>query len=176
MKAFLISLLVLTGSIVNAQSIWAGGPSAPIFAKLQLAGISRNMTTINPRFKNVTAASVTFNNKTLTLTLNKSMPKCAAGMMCIQVMPAPLQIQLNVIKTEKTECATVYTAATSEGLNSNLSEVVTVEDYTYSNCPVTVESVGLITYQVTGMSSLTKQVETASANLLVVGPFVRAAN
>lgn len=178
MKAILISLVLLATTTIKAETtdIRFGGTDAPIFARLDLAGITRNMTLINPRFSGITAASLTFNNKSLTLTLNKSMPKCAQGMMCIQVMPAPMIVTLDVVTVERTKCSVVYTATTPTNVKSMISEVVTVEDYTDSTCPITIASVGLVTYKVRGVSSLTKQPETATANFYVIGQFIRAQN
>ncbi len=168
MKTVLISLLLLISTAAQA---------APIFANLEVVGISRNMTTVNPKFNLLTSANITINAKSIELTLNKRMPQCAAGMMCIQVMPAPLKISLTVTKVEQMPCSLKYTASTSlDALTQNHEEVV-VEDFTNSTCNTLVaQPIGTVTYKVTGISSLSKMQETAQANFVVNGEFVRAQN
>ncbi len=171
MKAILISLLMLASTTVIATK----GVSADDFGKtlhaiLKVDDVTRNMTTINPRFSSVTSGTVTFNNRSLTLTLNKTMPRCTLRK-CIQVMPAPLNIKLALISIKKTKCSVKYTAVTPANVKSEVSEVVTVEDFTFSTCPMLLASVGIVTYQVTGTSNLSKRQETATANLLVDGEF-----
>ncbi len=177
MKAILISLLVLAVTITKAEEISSARPSAPTTAQLSISGITRNMTTINPRFSLVSSGSITFNQKSLSLTLNKRMPPCEPGMMCIQVMPTPLNIKLYVTRIEVTQCSVKYIATTASNVKSGVSEVVTVEDFSYSKCErIALNSAGTVSYSVTGISSLTNQEETATANLLVDGEFVRAQN
>jgi hypothetical protein len=167
-KTVLISLLVLISTAAQA---------APIFANLEVLGISREMTTVNPKFYLVSSANLTINTKSIELTLNKRMPQCAAGMMCIQVMPAPIKISLTVTKVEQTPCSLKYTASTSlDALTQNQEEVV-VEDFTKSTCKTLIaQPIGTVTYKVTGISSLTKMQETAQANFVVNGEFVKAQN
>ncbi len=100
MKTILISLLLLVATNTQAEvaDVVASPGGAPTFANLQVEQITRNMTTINPRFNRVTSAHVVFNQKNLTLTLNRAMPQCGPNMMCIQVMPAPLRISLSITK------------------------------------------------------------------------------
>lgn len=183
MKTILISLLLAISfnakaeQIENNHEIRYDGAGAPIFANLSLAGVTRNMTLINPRFKQVTGGNLTFNNKKLSLVINRSMPRCAEGMMCIQVMPAPLKVELEVVKIERSRCSIVYTAQTPKNVKSEVSEQVIVEDFTYSKCPTLLaQPAGRVTYSVTGLSNLTKQTETATATLNVDGEFVRAVN
>lgn len=181
MKSVLVSLLVLISTAAKANQEIRFDPSntPPIFAKLAIGGITRNMTTINPKFALVTTASVTFNNKTLDLTLNKRMPHCATGMMCIQVMPAPLRIHLEVNKVEQLPCSTKYFASTPSNVRALVYEQVVVEDFSLKQCPQTTDkpyTMGTVSYKATGVSSLTKMQESAEANFTVIGDFVRAVN
>lgn len=182
MKTILISLLMLVATSANAEisNIVATPGGAPIFANLQIEQITRNMTTVNPRFNRVTSAHIVFNKKSLSLTLNRSMPYCGPEMMCIQVMPAPLEVKLTVVKVEQTQCAVIYTAVTPAHIKSMVHEEVVVEDLTFSKCPTTMmlpQSSGYVTYSVTGVSNLTRQQETATAKFSVDAEgFVRAVN
>ena len=63
MNATLISLLVIFGLQVKAEQVIA--QTAPTYANLSAQSISRNMTLVNPLFKNTTSAYVTFNSKSL---------------------------------------------------------------------------------------------------------------
>ncbi|MBY0554497.1 hypothetical protein K2P97_08210 [bacterium] len=181
MKAVLVSLLVLisTAAKANQEIRFDPNNTPPISAKLAINGISRNMTTINPKFALVVTANVTFNNKTLDLTLTKRMPQCGAGMMCIQVMPAPLRIKLNVTKVEQLPCSTKYFASTPSDVRTLVYEQVVVEDFSSKQCPQTMDkpyTFGTVSYKATGISSLTKVKESAEAHFTVVGDFVRAVN
>ncbi len=60
------------------------------------------------------------------------MPRCAPNMMCIQVMPAPLIVNLSVVKIEQTECSVRYTATTPANVKAIYTEKVTVDDFTAS--------------------------------------------
>jgi hypothetical protein len=178
MKAALISLLVIFSVSLNANAIRFDGQSAPVHGQLQIDGITRNMTTINPRLSLVVSASITFNDKQATLSMAKRMPACAPNMMCIQVMPSPLNITLAITSTERTECIIKRTAVTPKNEFNENYEVLTFTEKTNSpNCIyAAVFSDGNVTYQVTGISSLTKQQETATANFSVVGNYIRAQN
>lgn len=137
-----------------------------VSAQLNMMGVTRNMTTINPRFQSVSSARITYDQKNLKLTLTRAAVPCAPGMMCIQVMPTPVEIKLEVIKIENTSCSVKHTATTPRHLNSNIIETVTVEDNTNSAC-ANISSIGVVTYNVTGISSLTHQMETATAKFVV---------
>lgn len=153
--------------------------SAPVFANLQLNGVTRNMTTINPRFSSIAEAQVTFNNTSLQLTLTKKMPICPAGRMCAMAMPAPIEINLAVRRVVQTECSIKYIAATPPNVKSTVYEEVTLEDFTQSKCMTTMELpyiAGVLTYKVSGVSVLTHQQETATATFNVDGGFIRAQN
>ena len=82
MKALLLSVLLIVTVNTKAQTQdlmemteiqW--GASAPISANLKIDSVSRNLTTINPRLNSLQNAQVTFNNKSLTLTFSRSMPR-----------------------------------------------------------------------------------------------------
>ena len=150
--------------------------AAPQTASLNLASITRNMTTINPRFVSIKGASLTFNSKTLNMTINRGMLPCPAGELCAQVMPAPIQVNLPVVQVVNTPCSVKYIAQTPADTSSTIFEEVTVEDFSFSRCEMLLNTVGKVTYKVTGVSSLTKQPETATANFSVSGQFIRAEN
>jgi hypothetical protein len=185
MKALLLSVLLIVTVNAKAQTqnhiemteiYW--GASAPISANLQIDSKTRNLTTINPLLNSLQNAQVTFNNKSLTLTFNRSMPRCAPNMMCIQVMPAPVQVKLQVFKVERTECSVKYLAATPANVRSLVYEQVVIEDTSLSKCMTTMDkpyTAGSLTYKVTGVSSLTKQQETATIELSTL-EFIRALN
>lgn len=185
MKALLLSVLLIVTVNAKAQIQdlaemteihW--GAAAPISANFKIDSASRNLTTINPRLNSLQNAQVSFNNKSLNLTFNRHMPRCAPNMMCIQVMPAPVQVSLLVFKVEKTECSVKYFAATPANVRSQIYETVVIEDTSLSKCMTTMDkpySAGTLTYTVTGISSLTKQQETATINLSTV-EFIRALN
>ena len=185
MKSVIVLLSLLSG-IAYAQEaqVTEDFPliqqqSAPIFANLQMNGVTRNMTTINPRFSPISMANVTFNNTSLQLELIKKMPFCQPGRMCAMYMPAPVQIKLAVISVVQTECSVIYTAVTPANVKSTVYEVVTVEDFTQSKCMTTMDIPhldGTLTYKVTGVSSLSHRQETATANFNVYGGFIRAQN
>lgn len=182
MKSVIVLLSLLSGIAYaqEAQTEQHGlQNSAPIFANLQVSGVTRNMTTINPRFSSISSADVTFNNKSLRLTLTKKMPFCPAGRMCAMAMPAPVEINLTVIRVIQTECSVKYIAATPANVISSIYEVVTVEDFTQSDCMRTINlryMPGTLTYEVTGVSNLSHQQETAIATFEVEGGFIRAQN
>ncbi len=182
MKTILISLLLLVATNTHAEvaDVVASPGGAPIFAQLQVEQITRNMTTINARFNRVTSAHLVFNLKNLTLTLNRAMPHCGPEMMCVQVMPAPLEIKLAVVSVKKTACSVIYTAVTPPNVLSRIHEEVVVEDLSNSVCETAMvypQTSGHVTYKVTGISNLTKQQETANARFSVDAQgFVRAVN
>lgn len=185
MKSVIVLLSLLSGiAFAQETQITEDFPlvqqqSAPIFANLQINGVTRNMTTINPRFSSIISADVTFNNKSLRLMLTKKMPFCPAGRMCAMAMPAPVEINLTIIRVIHNECSVKYIAVTPANVKSTVYEVVTVEDFTQSDCMTTMDALflpGTLTYKVTGVSSLSKQKETATATFTVDGGFIRAQN
>lgn len=179
MKSILISLFLMAATTLQAQNSqdvrFDGAGSPPIFANLTIDAITRNMTAVNPRIRLVSGASVSFNNKTLQLTFNRTMPQCAPNMMCIQVMPAPININLSVVKIENTPCAVKYIAVTPAHVMSLIQEQVIIQDYTFSKCKILRLGAGAVTYSATGISSLSKQQETATATFTAV-EFIRAVN
>jgi hypothetical protein len=168
MKALLISLFMLTAVSTQAQTQLA--------AHLSLANLTRNMTAINPQFRSPAAAQIIFDEQTAELTVNRSMPPCAPGMMCIQVMPAPLAIHLEVVQIVKNGCSVKYIAATPANVKTNVYEEVTIEDFTNSPCEMVLSSMGTVSYKVTGVSSLSQHPETATANFVVQGDFLKDLN
>lgn len=176
MKSVLISVMLVIASVAAKAEVIYESASAPVFANLSLNGFSRNMSLVNPRFHSVTHAAITFNSKTVQLTVNKSMPPCGAGMMCIQVMPAPLQIELTVVQVINNGCSTKYIATTPANIKTTVYEVITIEDFSASKCDMYLSSVGKVTYEATGVSSLSKQQETATAIFHVQEQFIRAMN
>ena len=185
MKSVIVLLSLLSGmAFAQEAQITEDFPliqqqSAPIYANLQMNGVTRNMTTINPRFSSISSADVTFNNKSLRLMLTKKMPFCGPNRICAMMMPAPVQINLQVIRVIQTECSVKYIAVTPSNVKSTVYEVVTVEDFTQSKCMTTMDIPhldGTLTYKVTGVSSLSRQQETATATFNVDGGFIRAQN
>jgi len=168
MKTVLISLLLLVATTAKAQEVINSEKvGASTFTQLELTAVTRNMSLINPRFKAITSASISFNDKNLTLTLNKFMPNCRDGMICIQVIPVSLKIKLAVVNIEQTKCAVKYTAVTPANLATNLQEEIIVEDLTNSKCPTTKpmpQVIGHIIYKATGISNSSQKQETATAN------------
>lgn len=180
MNAILISLLIIVSASVNAnqQEIRYEGVGAPIFANLLLEGVSRNMTHVNPRMNSFSAANLTFNRKNLELSFDRRMLQCPPNFMCAMVMPPPIKIKLTISKIENTDCSIIYTAHTPAGIESNIYEEVVVEDFTFSKCAESLQlpkRAGAVSYKVTGISSLTKMQETATAHFSVA-KFVRAVN
>lgn len=185
MKALLLTVLLIVTVNAKAQTQdliemteihWGAG--APISANLQIDSLSRNLTTINPRLNSLQSAYVTFDRKSLNITFNRRMPRCAPNMMCIQVMPAPVEVSLQITKVERTECSVKYFAATPANVKSQIYEQVIVEDTSLSKCMTTMEkpyTAGTITYKVTGVSSLTKRQDTATI-ILSTQEFIRALN
>ena len=111
MKSLIVFLTLISG-LAQAQETLISPVTPPVFAKLEMTDVSRNMTAVNSRFYLVNAASVSFTNKNLHLTLNKSMPLCPPGRMCAMMMPAPVQIDLSIIKVSRTACSVKYLAVT----------------------------------------------------------------
>lgn len=180
MKSLILSLLLVVSGTVQAQLMHVIESSAPIYAGLNLNSISRNMTLVNSRLSLVSSASVTFNDKNLTLVFVKRMPPCPAGMACVQMMPAPVTVKLPVVKVTTSQCSITYTALTPADSKTGLTEEVTVRDFTYSQCAHTMDMpyvAGTVTYKATGLSALSKQVEQATAQFNVnESGFLRAQN
>ena len=168
MKSILLSLLMLT-SLAQADDM-------PLFAKLQVEGVSSNMMLINPRFGLISEAEISIDDTSVKLTISKKMPECPLGMFCPQIMPSNVTVYLNIIQVIESECSTKYIAATSEDVLSLLHEEVVVEDFSFTTCERSMRALrapGIITYKVTGISSQTQQRDTAGARFLVHGGFVR---
>lgn len=179
MKSILISLLLIASAQVKAQDsqgIWQGQEGgAPIFAQLKMSGLTKNMSAVNPFISLNNGTQVTFNSKQVTLNIQLRMPPCPEGMFCTQVMPAPVQTVLEVIKVEDAGCSTKYYAQTPANVKTQVYEQVVIEDYTYSLCEMIRQNPGKATYTATGLSQLTNQTETATATF-VIPEFVRAVN
>jgi hypothetical protein len=159
MKSFFMSLLFLCAISATAQE--------PIFAKLQVDGISQNMTEINPKFSLVTEGELMIDGSTVALNLTKSMPECPEGMFCPQIMPSNVVVFLTLVKVVHTECSTKFYAETSGDVSNPLHERVVVEDYSNSTCERLVRTPGVITY------TATQTDKTAAARFFVQGGFVR---
>ena len=171
MKMLLVSVILFATTLSQAQN-----EGTPIYAKLNLETVTRNMSTINPRFNLVSASNLTFNSRLIELTLEKRMPTCASGMMCIQMMPAPLKVKLPVVEVVNTGCSIRYIAKTITEMAGVVQEEIVIEDYSHSTCEFVLKAIGTVTYSATGISSLTKAPETATAQFFVNGEFVRTAN
>lgn len=181
MKAILVSVFLVIAINTKADqqtTMGIGNSSAPTFANLQLESISRNMTTINPSIRLIADASLTFNQKSLQLTIHRETPPCPPERLCPRYMPPPVQIKLTVYKVEHGKCSVKYTAGTPANVLSELQEQVVLEDFSMSKCAVTLQMpyrAGVLTYQARGVSSLTKQTETASARF-TIEKFIKAQN
>lgn len=180
MKSVILSALLIMASTSQAMIVHVTETSAPIFAGLNLIGSSRNLSTVNSRLSLISSGEVTFNDKTLTLVLVKRMPPCPEGKMCIEMMPAPVKVKLPVVRVVANQCAIMYVAKMPSNAQSGLTEEVVVMDYTFSKCAQTMDkpyTAGKVTYKVTGVSSLTKAVETGTAEFNVnESGFLRAQN
>ncbi|MCC2677811.1 MAG: hypothetical protein K0R29_387 [Pseudobdellovibrio sp.] len=55
--------------------------------------------------------SVDYKNSTVTLTIEEKHKPCPAGMMCAAVMPAPVQIELPIVKVETDSCGVKHVVA-----------------------------------------------------------------
>ncbi len=181
MKAVLISLSLMLIVSTQAQAqdveqgIWQGQESAPIFAQLQISGLTRNMSAINPVIGLGNGAHVTFTSKQVTLNIQPQMPPCPEGMLCIQVMPPTVETTLEVVKVEELGCSVKYYAQTPADLKTNVYEQVVIEDFTYSLCEMVYQNPGKATYKATGLSQLSNETETATATF-TIPEFVRAVN
>ena len=61
---------------------------------------------------------------------------CPDGLVCIQVMPEPIIIDLPIVETVVNECNwTVYTAKVDKTPVDGLLEIITVSDYSKNTCP-----------------------------------------
>ena len=147
----------------------------PIFAKLDVDGVSSNMPFVNPRFGLISQAHINIDENAIELTLTKRMPECPLGRLCPQIMPSPVSVYLSIISVIRTECSTKYIAATPGDVEDYLHEEVVVEDFSYTTCELSMKyrASGIITYKVTGISSLTQRTDTAGARFFVNGGFVR---
>lgn len=167
MKTLLISLLILTATAAKAEFN---------SAHLNLSKISDNMIAINPLLKTATNAQISYDAKVIELTIHRSMPPCGPGMMCIQVMPAPLTINLSVVQVVKTPCSVKYIAATPANIKTPVYEEVIFEDFSKSVCEINMKNLGSVTYKATGVSNATKLPDTATASFTVEGDFSRESN
>ena len=71
----------------------------------------------------------------LNLTLQPRMPECPQGFACAQVMPEPIQIELNGVEKRADVCgATVYEAEKDLLAVDGMRQSVQVIDYTTSQC------------------------------------------
>ncbi|WP_148284920.1 hypothetical protein [Pseudobdellovibrio exovorus] len=172
MKSVLISILVTIAAInVKAANNFRMQESgeAYVFAQLNVSSIDKTLNQINPRFQSVTGANVKLSAKEILLVVNKAMPRCAPGMMCIQVMPAPLQIKLAIVDIQQTPCSVQYIArGTTQGLN----EEIIVEDFSNSTCEMVLNSIGTVTYTAEGISSASQTLESATAVFSVQNEFM----
>ena len=181
MKAILmsLSLMLIVSTQAQAQDaeqgIWQGQESAPIFAQLQISGLSRNMGAINPVVSLNNNAQLTFNTKQVTLNIQPQMPPCPEGMVCTEVMPPAVETTLEVVKIEELGCSVKYYAQTPANVKTTVYEQVVIEDFTYSLCEMVYQNPGKATYKATGLSQLSNETETATATF-VIPEFVRAIN
>lgn len=181
MKAILISLSLMLIVSTQAQAqeveqgIWQGQESAPIFAELQISGVSRNMSAVNPFISLNNGARLTFNSKQVTLNIQPQMPPCPQGMFCTQAMPPAVETTLEVVKVEELGCSIKYYAQTPAHVKTTVYEQVVIEDFTYSLCEMVYQNPGKVTYKATGLSQLSNETETATATF-VIPQFVRAIN
>ena len=171
MKAILISLslMLIVSTQVHAQE------SAPIFAQLQINGLTRNMSAVNPLISLKNGAGITFNTKQVTLSIQPQMPPCPQGMFCTQAMPPSVETTLEIVKIEELGCSIKYYAQTPADVITTVYEQVVIEDFTYSLCEMVYQNPGKATYKATGLSQLSNETETATATF-VIPEFVRAIN
>ncbi len=170
MKSFITTLILIAAATSQGEMMHVIESAPPIFAGLNLNAVSRNMTLVNSRLGLISSAEVTFNDKTLTLVITRKMPMCPEGRACIEMMPAPVTVKLAVVSVVSNQCAIVYVAKSNPNVKTAISEEVTVLDFSYSKCMHTMEMPyvpGKVTYKVTGLSTLTKAIETATAEFNV---------
>ncbi len=139
----------------------------PLFAKLQVDGISTNMAEVNPKFNLVSQGELMIDDSSIALTLTKRMPDCAEGHYCPQIMPSTVIVYFNLVKIVHTECTTKYFAETPEDVNNPLQETIVVEDYSNSTCERLIRTPGIITYFATQTD------KSAAARFFVQGGFVK---
>ena len=181
MKALLISLSLMLIVTTQAQAqdaeqgIWQGQESAPIFAQLQMSGLTPNMNAINPAISLSNGARLTFNTKQVTLNIQPQMPPCPENMLCPQVMPPMVETTLEVVKVEELGCSIKYYAQTPADFKTTVYEQVVIEDFTYSLCEMVYQNPGKAIYKATGLSHLSNETETATATF-TIPQFVRAIN
>lgn len=71
----------------------------------------------------------------ITLIIQQNMPLCPQDMMCIQMMPAPLVIELPLVAKQTDSCGTVtYTARLDQRPVDGLLQELVVKDNTKFNC------------------------------------------
>lgn len=74
--------------------------------------------------------------KVITLIIQQAMGRCPQNQMCIQMMPAPLVIELPLIAKQRDSCGTVtYTARLDQRPVDGILQELTVKDHTKNNCP-----------------------------------------
>lgn len=176
MKQTLKLLSLLTVLFIFNQNSFAGledssipQASAPIqqseslYSELQVNAFSANLGLITDKFNNYGGAEVTFNSESIQLKVNKR-STCPVGKQCIMSIPAPVIIDLEVTHVIHEQCRDVYYAATPAYVKSSLREQIRIADYSVGRCQTfefTAQKESRLQYQVTGISSLTKQTNSA---------------
>ncbi len=137
--------------------------SESLYSELRANGFSANLGLITDKFNNYGGAEVTFNSESIELKVNKR-SNCPTGKQCFMSMPAPVIIQLKVTHLIHEQCRDVYYAATPAYVKSSIYEQIRIADYSVGRCQTfefTAQNESRLQYQVTGISSLTKQVNSA---------------
>jgi hypothetical protein len=164
MKQIITTIAFLTlafSNIAQAQN------EVMTYAKLEVETISKNMNVLSPKLLLSKSAQIRFSDKFAELSIERRMPSCAPGMMCIQVMPAPIKITLPITQVVKNQCYTKYIATSLAKNNTDSKEELVIYDYTNSVCEMYLKAIGTVTYSVTGRPAWSEIYDTATATFLV---------
>lgn len=150
----------------------------PLFLALTLVGASAFANTFNSDIRHYEIEKLQFSashakapvsgsmtldlaSKKVRMEVQEAMPPCPEGMMCIQVMPEPVVVELPIVSAEKNSCGILNVVASVDMRPADgLLQEIRIEDVSDLTCPTLVAMFSNATYTTSFYARMTGQVVT----------------
>lgn len=116
-------------------------------SQLHPIAVSLDQRLLAERFGVIQSAFINYNAKTIQLVIQSAV-NCVKGKVCTQMMPIPLEIQLDVVRIVRTQCENVYYAQTPPNVKIKYFEQIKITDPNVGRCAYLQEQAGEVFYRI----------------------------
>lgn len=156
MKGLILSVLVLASFIADnasAQSSARGSVESFKSYEMTLAKTSEDTNLLSAKFGSFQSGSVQFNRSMIRLLVYPKSQGCPVNANCIMMVPAPIEVKLQVKAVVMKGCSNIYYAQTADNVKSLYFEEVRLIDPNTGRCTYIQEEKGDLAYRISGFSS-----------------------